>query len=464
MKLKNVSNQEKSQVVLEIEVGAEEFNEGINKAFKQNVKKINVPGFRKGKAPKSFIEKMYGENVFYEDAVNLTYPTAYEDALKESKIDPVDRADIEVLDITKDGYTFKATVSVKPDVTLGEYKGIKATKTKAAVSKEDIENELSNIRTRYSRLITVTDRAAKLEDNVIIDFEGFVDGVAFEGGKGENFDLKLGSGQFIPGFEEQLVGKNIDENVEVKVTFPAEYQAEELAGKDAIFNVTIKEIKFTELPELDDEFAKDASEFDTIDAYKAKIKEDLLKSKEEASEQALETQIIDNVVEGLKGEIPDCMIEHQIDNIVADNDQRMRAQGLDIASYLKYSGMDMKAFREMFKVQATKQVKMRLALEKIVELEKIVISEEEINEEIQKMAEMYKMEVEKIKSIVPIEEIGKDIAVGKAVEFIKNQAEITEETAKKPAAKKSAPKKAEEKKPAAKKTTAKTAKKDEVKE
>ncbi|MEG2814413.1 MAG: trigger factor, partial [Oscillospiraceae bacterium] len=218
MKLKNVSNQEKSQVVLEIEVGADEFNEGINKAFKQNVKKINVPGFRKGKAPKSFIEKMYGENVFYEDAVNLTYPTAYEDALKESKIDPVDRADIEVLDITKDGYTFKATVSVKPEVTLGEYKGIKATKTKAAVSKEDIENELSNIRTRYSRLITVTDRAAKLEDNVIIDFEGFVDGVAFEGGKGENFDLKLGSGQFIPGFEEQLVGKNIDENVEVKVT------------------------------------------------------------------------------------------------------------------------------------------------------------------------------------------------------------------------------------------------------
>jgi trigger factor len=441
MNLKNTTKLENNMVELEIEVSAEEFEKAVEAAYRKNIGKMNIHGFRKGKAPRKFVEKMYGEGVFYEDAVNATYPDAYEQAVEIAKIEPIDKADIEVLNMGKEGYTFKAKVAVKPEVELGIYKGIQVEKTAVHVSDEDIENELKNVQRKYARLISVEDRAAALEDNVVIDYEGFVDGVPFEGGKGENHNLKLGSGQFIPGFEEQLVGKNIGDDVEVSVTFPEEYHSEELKGKAAIFKVKIHEIKVNELPEMDDELAKDASEFDTLVEFKDSLKEKLVAAREKQSETEVETKILDAIIADMKADIPAVMIERQLDNIVNDYSQRMSQQGMALADYLQYTGSSIDVFKDNFRAQAEIQVKTRLALEKVVELENIVIAEEEIEEEFKKFADDYKMEVEKIKMYIPAAEIAKDLAVTKAIELVKNNAEVTvvvgeEKPAKKAAAKK----------------------------
>lgn len=440
MNLKNTTKLENNMVELEIEVSAEEFEKAVEAAYRKNIGKMNIHGFRKGKAPRKFVEKMYGEGVFYEDAVNATYPDAYEQAAEIAKIEPIDKADIEVLDVSKEGYTFKAKVAVKPEVTLGIYKGVKVEKTAVNVSDEDIENELKNVQRKYARLISVEDRAAALEDNVVIDYEGFVDGVPFEGGKGEKHNLKLGSGQFIPGFEEQLVGKNIGDDVEVSVTFPEEYHSEELKGKAAIFKVKIHEIKVNELPEMDDELAKDASEFDTLAEFKDSLKEKLVTAREKQSETEVETKILDAIIADMKADIPQVMIERQLDNIVNDYSQRMSQQGMALADYLQYTGSSIDVFKDNFRAQAEIQVKTRLALEKVVELESIVVSEEEIEEEFKKFADEYKMEVEKIKMYIPATEIAKDLAVTKAIELVKNNAEVTivvgeEKTEEKPAKK-----------------------------
>lgn len=425
MNLKSVEKPEKNVVEIEVEVGAEEFEEAVERAFKKNIGKLNVQGFRKGRAPRKFVEKIYGESVFYEEAVNSSYPEAYEEAIEKAGIEPVDKADIEIISVGKEGYTFKAKVTVKPEVKLGRYKGVKVEKEAVKVTDEDVNSELSNIQKKYARLVSVTDRPSRLDDIVIIDYEGSVDGVPFEGGKAENHNLKLGSDQFIPGFEEQLIGKNIGGEADVNVTFPEEYHTEELKGKKALFKVKINDIKFSELPALDDEFAKDASEFDTLDEFKASLKEKITHSREHSAENDVENKIIDEVVAFMTAEIPDIMIEKQIDNMAADYNQRLGMQGLDINTYLSYTGMDIEGFRKMFREQAEKQVKSRLALEKIAETEKIVVSEEEISEEIKKIAEAYQMEPEKIKMYVPVSDIAKDIAAGKAIEFLKANAVVT---------------------------------------
>jgi len=467
--LKEVKNIEKNVVELEITVSAEDFEVALEKAYRKNIKNMNIPGFRRGKAPRKFVEKMYGEEVFFEQAVNDTYPEAYENAIKEGKINPVDRASIEVVDVSKDGYTFKATVTVKPEVELSQYKELAVEKVKVNVTDADVDAEIEAIRQRYGRLITVSDRAAQLDDTVVIDFEGFVDGVAFEGGKGENHNLKLGSGQFIPGFEDQIVGKNTGDTFDVNVTFPKEYHAEDLSGKDAVFKVTLKEIKVTELPALDDEFAKDASEFDTFEEYKKATKDRLTENKERQSDMDVENDILKALSDNMTADIPQVMIDNQVENLIKDYDQRLHMQGLSLEMYLQYTGGDMDSFKKMFEEQAVSNVRTRLALEKVVELEKIVVSDEEINDEIKLMADEYKMEVEKIKAFVPAEELAADIAVRKAIECVKNNAVITEVAKKKapaaPKAKKTTAKKdadaPAEKKPAAKKTT--TAKKTTAK-
>ena len=463
-----VSNKEieKNKVELEISVGAEEFEKACAAAYRKNVKKINVPGFRPGKAPRAFIEKMYGKEIFYEDAVNELYPAAYSDAVVEAGIEPVDRADIEVLSVDDKGFTFKAIVTVKPEVEVSDYKGIKAVKEVKKVTEDDVNAEIDNLRNRNGRIINVEDRAAQNGDNTIIDYEGFVDGVAFEGGKGERQPLVLGSGQFIPGFEEQIVGKNIGDEFDVNVTFPEEYHAPELAGKAAVFKCKLHEIKVRELPEVDDEFIKDVTEFDTLDEFKKDAEEKLAARNENAATAEVEDKLIDAVIAGMKAEIPEVMFENNVDEMVRDFSSRLEAQGMKLELYLQYPGMDMDAFRKTFREQAERQTKIRLALEKIAALENLTASEEEVEAEYNKVAESYKIEVAQIKAFIPAEDIAKDLAMQKAIDFVRDNAEITTKekkaAAKKPAAKKTAAKKEAEgekaeaeKKPAAKKTTAK---------
>ena len=462
-----VSNKEieKNKVELEISVGAEEFEKACAAAYRKNVKKINVPGFRPGKAPRAFIEKMYGKEIFYEDAVNELYPAAYSDAVVEAGIEPVDRADIEVLSVDDKGFTFKATVTVKPEVEVSDYKAIKATKNVKKVTDEDITAEIDALRNRNGRIITVEDRAAQNGDSTIIDYEGFVDGVAFEGGKGERQTLVLGSNQFIPGFEEQVAGHNIGDEFDVNVTFPEEYHAPELAGKAAVFKCKLHEIKVRELPEVDDEFIKDVTEFESLDEFKKDAEAKLSERFENAATAEVEDNLIEAVINGMKAEIPECMYEHAMDDMVRDFQSRLEAQGMKLELYLQYTGMDMAAFRNTFKEQAERQVKIRLALEKIAELEKLEASEEEIDAEYKKVAESYNIDAEQIKMFIPVEDIKKDLAMQKAIDFVRDNAAITVKTyekeapAKKAPAKKSTAKKADdtESKPAAKKST--TAKK-----
>ena len=459
MSLKATKNVATNRYELEIIVDGERFREAIKTAYKQNAKKINIPGFRKGKAPLSVIETYYGKEVFFEDALNLIYGDVVEEAITESGLNVInDKMDFDMVSISKeDGVDFKVTVTTYPEIEIGEYKGLKAEKVIAKVEDSEIDAQVNAMAERNARMISVEDRAAQLGDTAVIDFEGFKDGVAFEGGKGEGHSLELGSGQFIPGFEDQIVGHNIGDEFDINVTFPEAYGAEDLAGKEAVFKIKLHEIKVRELPAIDDEFAKDVSEFDTLDALKADLKAKALERKQKAADEEVENDLVQQIVDSIKGEIPEAMFENRLNQSVEEFAYRLQSQGLDLNTYLKYTNSTIDDFKASFRPQAEGQVKFRLALEKIVELEKIEATEEDINAQIEKMAKDYGMEVEQIKAAVPSSEIAKDLAVGKAIDFIKENAVITEVEAKtekeekKPA-----------KKPAAKKTTKKTEEKKDA--
>ncbi len=436
MSLVSSKKVETNKYELEVNVNAETFKAGIQSAYQKNVSKINVDGFRKGKAPRSVIEARYGKDFFYEEAVNILYPDAYADAVKEAGIDPVAYPEVEITSIDDNGFSFKAVVTVKPEVEVTAYKGLKAAKKSTTVTVANINEELEKMRERNGRMVSVEDRAAQNGDSTVIDFEGFVDDVAFEGGKGENYPLTLGSGQFIPGFEDQIVGHNIGEEFDVNVTFPAEYQAENLAGKPAVFKVKINEIRTKELPELDDEFAKDVSDFDTLDELKSDIKAKLKEAKEKEAATDFENQLIDEVIKNMKAEIPEVMYENAIDGMVNDFAQRLKSQGMELELYLKYMGMEISALRKQFEEQAKKQVQIRLALEKIVELENITVTDDELEAEIDKVADTYKMPKEQIKAMIPAEEFKKDLAVNKAIDLVRDTAEVEKKAARKTASKK----------------------------
>ena len=443
MSLKNANKVDTNRVELEIEVDAGRFEAAVNDAYKKNVRKMNIPGFRKGKAPRHLVEKLYGTGVFYEDAVNAVYPSALDEAIKESGYEYVeDKIDFDVTSVGPEGLQFKATITVKPEVELDAYKGLKAEKKAVEVTDADVEEELHKLQDRQSRLVTVEDRAAEMGDTVTFDFEGRVDGELFEGGKAENYTLTLGSGQFIPGFEEQLVGKKADEECDVEVTFPEDYHAAELAGKPAVFHCKMHEIKVKELPELNDDFAKDCSEFDTLDELKADLRKNIEHRREHEAEDAFESELLEQLVAGFKAEVPEAMYEHPVEDSVRDFDYRLQSQGLNLDTYLQYTGMDHDAFRNGFREQAEKQVKIRLALEKIAELENIVPTAEEVEAEFAKMAEQYKMDVEKVKSLIDEKSLSKDLAVGKAMDLVKETA-VAGEAKPKKAAKSSKSKKAD---------------------
>lgn len=414
-------------VELEISVGAEQFRAAVDKAYHKNVGKINLPGFRKGKAPKAMIEKMYGKGFFYEDAVNSLYPEAYREALEETALEPVDQADIEVLDVDDDGFKFKATVTTKPEVEVKDYKGIKAVKKVVKATDEDVAAELGRLQERGSRMVTIEGRAAQNGDTATIDFEGFVDEVPFPGGKGEGYPLVLGSGSFIPGFEEQIVGKEVGSEFDVNVTFPENYQAEELAGKAAVFKCKLHELKNKELPELDDEFAKDVSEFDTLEELKADLRAKLQEHKDAESQGNLENDLVTEVIKNLTAEIPEVMFERRIDEMVQDFEYRLQGQGLNLETYLQYTNGELASFRKTFREQAERQVKVRLALEKIAQLENLSATEEEIEAEYAKMASAYGIEADKMKSFVSAADVAKDLVVSKAIELVRTSADVTEE-------------------------------------
>ncbi len=419
MALKSSNKAEENNVYeLVVTVDAETFSDACKKAYMKQRKSIQLPGFRKGKAPQAMVERQFGEGVFFEDALELVYPEAVMSAIEEAKLKTVGQPfELEVPVMSKsEGVEMKMKVYVYPEVELASYKGLEAVKKSGEATDEDVENELKNMQDRNSRLVSVEDRASQMGDTCSIDFEGFVDGVAFEGGKGENYPLELGSGSFIPGFEEQVAGKNIGEEFDVNVTFPEQY-AEELAGKDAVFKVTIHEIKAKELPELDDEFAKDA-DFDTLDELKEDIKKSISERKAEESKRDYEDQLLEQLVDAMTADIPEVMFTEKTDELVRDYANRLQMQGIDLKTYLSYLGQDMESFRANFKVAAEKQVKTALALEKVAELENIKASEEDIEEEIKKLAEMYQMEADQIKAAVPSEQLAADIELRKAIDFV----------------------------------------------
>ncbi len=434
MELKNTEKQEHSVVALTIEITKAEFEAAKDKAFKKTGKNITVPGFRKGHAPRKMIEKLYGEGVFFGEAFNIIYPDAMDMAVEKSGIKPVGRADVDLGDPAEEGgLTIIAKVPVEPEVELGEYKGIEVEKETVKVPAADVKAELNRLAQRNARTETV-DRKAKKNDTVDIDFEGFVDGVAFEGGKAEHHMLTLGSGSFIPGFEDQLIGCKAGDEKDVVVTFPEEYHAKELAGKEAVFKCKVHKVEETILPELDDEFAKDVSDTcETLEDLKKEITERLKKERQENVEHAFEEKILDAVIEGMKADIPQAMVESQVDALVQDFGYRLQMQGMALDQYLKMTGTEMGAFRAMFREQADRQVKTRLALEKVAELENIAVSDKELDEEYAKMAEQYGMEVDKVKSIVSAEALSGDLKISNALEFLKKNAKV-----KKPAAKKKA--------------------------
>ena len=424
MNLIKAEKAEKSAMLLEFSVDKETFDKAVNKVYRQQVGKINVPGFRKGKAPRSVIERMYGKGIFWEDAANELLPDAYEAALTQSGVKPVGRAEFDITSIDENGIVFTATVPVKPAVEIEGYKGIEAAKVVDPATDVEIDNEIKIIRERNSRETEITDETpAENGDSTKIDFEGFVDGVAFEGGKGEDYNLKLGSGSFIPGFEEQVAGHKIGEQFDVNVTFPEEYHAKELAGKAATFKVTLKAITHIELPELDDDFAKDVSEFDTFAEYRADIEAKILKRHENAAEALFEETIVKALVEKLGGEeIPEGMIEAEVENQVRDFDNRLRMQGMDMSMYFKYTGMTLEGMRDQMRPQAETFVKTRLALEKIAELENLTATEEEIEAEYTRLSEAYGMEAEQVKGMIPAESISEDLRVKAAMELVKANA------------------------------------------
>lgn len=434
MELKNTEKQEHSVVALTIEITKAEFEAAKDKAFKKTGKNITVPGFRKGKAPRKMIEKLYGEGVFFEEAFNIIYPDAMEMAVEKSGIKPVGRADVDLGDPAEEGgLTIIAKVPVEPEVELGEYKGIEVEKETVKVLQADVKAELNRMAQRNARTETV-ERKAKKNDTVDIDFEGFVDGVPFEGGKAEHHELTLGSGAFIPGFEDQLIGCKAGDEKDVVVTFPEEYHAKELVGKEATFKCKVHKVEETILPEIDDEFAKDVSDTcETLDDLKKEITERLKAERQEAADNAFEEKVLDAVIDGMKADIPAAMIDSQVDTIVQDFGYRLQMQGMGLEQYLKMTGTEMGAFRAMFQSQAERQVKTRLALQKVVELEGITVSDKELEEEYAKMAEQYKMEVEKVKAIVSKEALEGDLKISNALEFIKKNAKVKKAAKKKAA-------------------------------
>ena len=417
-----VEKLEKNMVKLTIEATAEEFETAIEKAYVKNKGKINVQGFRKGKAPRAIIEKMYGPSVFYEDAANIVIPDAYEKAAEESELEIVSRPEIDVVQIEKGKpFIFTAEVAVKPEVTLGDYKGVEVEKAVIEVTEEEITAEIDKVRDQNSREITVEDRPVADKDMLVIDFEGFVDGVPFEGGKAEDYSLTIGSHSFIDTFEEQLIGKSLGEETEVNVTFPAEYHAAELAGKPALFKVKIKEIKAKELPELDDEFAQDVSEFDTLDEYKADIKATILERKEKEAKTAKEDKVIEKIIANATMEIPDAMIDTQVRQMADDFAQRIQSQGITVEQYFQFTGMNSKQLLDQMRPQAVKRIESRLVLEAVVKAENITVSDEEVEKEFAQMAETYKMELDKLKELIgekEKEQVVMDMAVQKAVDLV----------------------------------------------
>lgn len=456
MSLKSSNKVDTNVWELEVSVDGDTFKDAVTKAYLKQRKNITIPGFRKGKAPRAFIEKYYGEGVFYEDALEAIYPDAVASAIEEAKLEPVDTPyDLEIPEMGNDGVTMKFKVTVKPEVELGEYKGLKATKKSTKVTADEVKAELARMQEQNSTVSDVDDRAVKKNDIVVIDFEGFVDGKAFEGGKAEKYELTIGSNQFIPGFEDQIIGHKIGDEFDVNVKFPEDYQAD-LASKDAVFKIKLHGIKVKEVPALDDEFAKDVSEFDTLDELKKDIKKQLEKRKNDDAENELHNTLLEEVAKGIKAEIPEAMIEKTIDDDVNEYSYRLQSQGLKLETYLKYTGMDMKGFREGFKERAETQVRLNLALEKIIEKENIEVTEEDIEAEYKKYADAYNMDIDTIKKAVSAESLKPELASRKAIDLIVDSAVVTEEkAAKKTAEKKPATKKTTAKKPAAKKTSEK---------
>ena len=429
MNLISCEKLEKSMVELQFSIDAETFKAAVNNAFKREGKKYAIPGFRKGKAPRHMIEKMYGSDIFHYDAVNDLFPEAYEAAVKEAKIDVVGRPDPEVVSMSEaDGVVLKVKVAVKPEVELGEYAGLTVTKEAKNVNEADVDAEVKRMQDRNGRLLT-REGAAENGDTVDIDFEGFVDGKAFEGGKAEHYSLVLGSGSFIPGFEDQVVGHSAGEEFDVNVKFPEEYGAAELAGKDATFKIKLHEVKYKELPALDDELAKDVSEYDTLDAFKESIRKNNQEQLDKQDDLAVENALVDQVIDGMEAEIPQAMYDARMDEMVNDFAFRVEQQGLRLEDYLKYMGQTVDQFRASFMPQAEKQVKIRLALEAVAAAENIEASEEEVSAEIKRIADQYKMEEDKVRELVNVEDLKKDLAVNKAIDFIKSHANIVEKAA-----------------------------------
>lgn len=423
-----VEKLEKNMAKLTVEVPAEQFSEALKTSYNKNKNRFNIPGFRKGKAPQAMIEKMYGVEVLYEDAVNEAIDTTYPQAAEECGLEIVSRPEIGVEQIEKGKpFIYTATVAIKPEVTLGEYKGIEVEKAKPEVTEADVEAEVKKVQEQNSRLVSVEDRPVADGDQTVIDFEGFVDGVAFEGGKAEDYPLTIGSHSFIDTFEDQLVGKNIGEDVEVNVTFPAEYQAEELAGKPAVFKVKIKEVKVKELPELNDEFASEVSEFETMDEYKADIKAKLAETKQQQATTENENNVVQKVVDNATIEIPEPMIDLQVRNMIEDYANRMQSQGISLDQYMQFTGTTMEQLQEQMRPQAERRIRTRLVLEAVVAAENLEASDEAVETELKKMSETYKMEIDKIKEIMGengINQMKEDIAVQEAVDFLVAEAKL----------------------------------------
>lgn len=444
--LKSANKTETNIYTLEVSVSGEDFNKAILQAYNKQKNKIQLPGFRKGKAPLKMIEKFYGEGVFYEDALDIVYPGVVGDAIKEAGIEPVAAPhDLDVTKIGKDGVEMTMKVTVKPEISIDNYKGIEADKCDASVCADDVKKELASMQERNARVVTVDDRKAKKNDIAVIDFEGFVDGVAFDGGKGENYELTLGSGQFIPGFEEQIIGHKTGDEFDVNVTFPTEYTPE-LAGKEAVFKVVLHEIKMKELPTLDDDFAKDVDdEVDTLAELKKKIKAELSDKKKEDVEKDFESAVLEKVVDLVEGEIPEVMYDNKLEDDVKDYENRLAQQGIPLDTYLQYMGMDRDKFKESMRDNAVKQVKLQLAVEKIAELEKIEATDEEAEAQLKEMADMYQLDVEQVKKWVNIEDVKKDVVGKKTVDFLVANAKAIVAEKPKKTTKKAAAKKEEEK-------------------
>ena len=444
--LKSANKTETNIYTLEVSVSGEDFNKAILQAYNKQKNKIQLPGFRKGKAPLKMIEKFYGEGVFYEDALDIVYPGVVGDAIKEAGIEPVAAPhDLDVTKIGKDGVEMTMKVTVKPEISIDNYKGIEADKGDASVCADDVKKELASMQERNARVVTVDDRKAKKNDIAVIDFEGFVDGVAFDGGKGENYELTLGSGQFIPGFEEQIIGHKTGDEFDVNVTFPTEYSPE-LAGKEAVFKVVLHEIKMKELPALDDDFAKDVDdEVDTLAELKKKIKAELSDKKKEEVEKDFESAVLEKVVDLVEGEIPEVMYDNKLEDDVKDYENRLAQQGIPLDTYLQYMGMDRDKFKESMRDNAVKQVKLQLAVEKIAELEKIEATDEEAEAQLKEMADMYQLDVEQVKKWVNIEDVKKDVVGKKTVDFLVANAKAIVAEKPKKTTKKAAAKKEEEK-------------------